>query len=481
MLSVPRSSVTLSAFFLVSAAIIHAMPGAAAGPEDVAVHPSFELVQARPADFRPKVAGMDWLPGGRLALATWQPNEVYVLLGADGPADKMSPRKIADGFADIMGLCVSGDTIFLADQVGIWSLVDKDKDGLPETRSEVGKLPYTGTFHEWSFGLLRKNGRFYTALSVGTNRTGRTLSPQKDNRRGSVISMDDRGALEIVATGLRAPEGLGWGPDGALFATDNQGSWLPASKLIHVVQGRAYGHKIDPPGLYDSLFPSPPAVWLPYGEVSKSPTQPVMAVAGPYQGQMFYGDIASGAVRRVFLDKVGGEWQGGVVRFSAGFEAAVHRLLVGKDGSLWLGGLGNGDQQNWGWRGKRWGLQRLKPNGKETFEIKAARARAGGFEIEFTSRPGSGALDPERWTARRWWYEPTSAYGGPKKDQALCRIVSARPSQDGLRVFLGVEGLEVYHVIHVRLNGVRSQSGSELWTPEFWYTLNSLSTEPFRP
>jgi hypothetical protein len=475
-----RKSALGARLIVILAAVLSAQAPARAGADDE-VHPSFDLTPLRPAGYEPRVAGMDFLPGGRLAIATWRPNEVHVLDGAGGPPSKAAVRKAAGGFTEIMGLCTSGDTIFVADQAAIYRLEDRDRNGLPETKVEIGKLPYTGSFHEWSFGLVRKDGLFYTALSVATTRTGRTLVPQKDPRRGAVVSMDSAGAVEVIATGLRAPEGLGLGPGGSIWATDNQGSWLPASKLIHVEKGRTYGHRIEPAGAYDTLYPTPPAVWLPYGETSKSPTQAVFATAGRYAGQAFYGDIATGAVRRAFVEEVGGAWQGCVMRFSGGFEAAVHRLVPGKDGSLWTGGLGNGDEQNWGWRGRRFGLQRLVPNGKPAFEVHAMRARAGGFEIEFSEPPGPEALKPASYAVKRWWYEPTSAYGGPKKDLAACRVKFVRPSADGKRVFVEIDGLLIHHVIHVRMKGLKSRSGRSNWTPDAWYTLNAFSSRPFAP
>lgn len=446
---------------------------------DDEVHPSFDLVPLRPAGYEPRVSGMGFLPGGRLAIATWRPNEVHILENAGGPPSKASARKAAGGFTEIMGLFTSGDTVFVADQEAVYRLEDRDGNGLPETKVLIGRLPYTGSFHEWSFGLVRRDGLFYTALSVATTRTGRTLVPQKDPRRGSVVSMDSAGRVEVIATGLRAAEGLGLGPDGSIWATDNQGSWLPASKLIRIERGRTYGHRIEPAGAFDSLYPTPPAVWLPYGETSKSPTQAVFATAGRYAGQAFYGDIATGSVRRAFVEEVGGAWQGCVMRFSGGFEAAVHRLLPGKDGSLWTGGLGNGDEHNWGWRGKRFGLQKLVPNGKPVFEAVAMRARSGGFEIEFSEPAGPEALQPGSYEVKRWWYEPTSAYGGPKKNISSCRVKFVRPSADGKRVFLEMDGLMIHHVVHVRMKKLKSKAGRSNWTPDVWYTLNAFSSEPF--
>ena len=447
--------------------------------EEDGVHPGFDLTVIRPKGFEPAVTGMQFLPGGRMAISTWRPNEVYILDGYDGPRSAMKAHKVAAGFKELMGLYAAGDTLYASDQDGIYALTDGNKDGFLESRSRVGGLPFSGVFHEWSFGLVRKGGKFFTALSVGATATGKTLVPQRDSLRGTLVSMAGDGKVEVVAAGLRAPDGLCLGPDSGLFATDNQGSWLPASKFIHVVPGRSYGHHVKPPGRFDEGYPAPPAVWLPYGTVSKSPTQPAYAAAGPYAGQFFVGDIAFGVVRRLFIEKVDGEWQGCALRFSGGFEAGIHRMLAGSDGSLYLGGLGNGDLQNWGWREKRFGLQRLKPNGKNVFEILSVRARKGGFELAFSSPPGPEALEPARYRGRQWWYEPTDAYGGPEMDVSPVPIKAVRASGDGSRVFLEMGGLRPQQVVHVHLEGVKSKACEALWTPDFWYTLNAFSGQEF--
>ncbi len=449
--------------------------------EESLVHPGFDLSVIRPKGFEPPISGMEFLPGGRMALSTWRPSELWILSGYAGPYRDIKVRKAATGFKELMGLCLADDTLFAADQDGIYALSDKDGDGLPETRSLVDSLPFTGSFHEWSFGLARKQGRFFTALSVAATSTGKTLVPQKDGRRGSLVSVGRDGGLDIVATGLRAPDGMCLGPDSGLFVTDNQGSWLPASKFIHIVPGRTYGHHTQPPGKFEDGYPAPPAVWLPYGTVSKSPTQPAYATAGPYAGQFFVGDIAFGVVRRIFVETVGGEWQGCVLRFSGGFEAGVHRMLAGPDGSLYLGGLGNGDMQNWGWHERKFGLQRMKPNGKPVFEILSARIRKGGFEVTFSSPPGPEAMQPARYRAKQWWYEPTEAYGGPEKDISALPVKSVRVSRDGMRYFLELPGMRPQQVAHVHLDGIKSRDGKDLWTPDFWYTMNAFSTREFAP
>jgi hypothetical protein len=475
-----RSEVKYVPLLAALAAVSAATCLAAQNPEE-RIHPGFSMEEVHPDYFQPKVTGMDFLSDGRMVVSTWKPNEVYLLKGINGPRNKIEFRKIADGLKEVMGVCVVHDTIYLADQDAILSLSAADKDGTTWKKAKVAGLPFTNEFHEWSFGLVKKGGRFYTGLSVAASATGATLVPQKNRLRGSFVSVDANGTLDTVASGLRAPDGLCMGPDSELFVTDNQGSWLPASKLIHIVQGRTYGHHIKPAGAFEDGYPFPPAVWLPYGEASRSPTQPVYLEGGPYAGQFLYGDIAMGTVRRVFIEKIEGEYQGCVLRFSGGVEAGVHRMIAAKDGSIYLGGLGNGDQQDWGWNGKLFGLQRLKPNGHPVFEIKAMRSRPGGFELEFTQPVNKQALETKSYSMERWWYEPTAAYGGPKQDVTQLRIASVKPSSDGKRVFVEVDGLLPQQVFHLRLNGVRSDKGEESWTPESWYTLNNFSKEAFRP
>src|SRR5262245_60262056 len=98
---------------------------------------------------------------------------------------------------------------------------------------------------------------------------------------------------------------------------------------------------------------------------------------------MIFGDVTYGGLQRAFLEKINGQYQGAVFRMTQGLEMGVLRLSQGPDGALYVGGLGAGG--NWGQEGKlTYGLQKLTPNGATAFEMKAMRAIADGFEIEYT-------------------------------------------------------------------------------------------------
>ena len=54
---------------------------------------------------------------------------------------------------------------------------------------------------------------------------------------GSVIKVSPDGKREVHCTGFRTPNGMGIMPDGRVTVSDNQGSWMPASKVSLCKQG----------------------------------------------------------------------------------------------------------------------------------------------------------------------------------------------------------------------------------------------------
>ncbi len=442
------------------------------------VHPGYDLSQARPETFTPRVGGMDFLPDGRLVVSTWDPSGgVYVLDGVQsGDPQKITVKLIAAGLAEPLGLKVVGKDIYVLQKQELTKLIDHDGDEMiDEYYTFCNDWRVSANFHEFAFGLAEKDGYLWGTLATAIEPGGASTQPQIPDR-GKVmkISLAD-GHREFVAQGLRTPNGIGIGVDGELFVADNQGDWLPASKIVHVKEGAWYGSRsVDfegTAGLKEAL----PVVWLPQDEIGNSPSTPLYLKDGPYAGQMVHGEVTHGGIKRVFVEKIKGAYQGCVFRFTQGLEAGVNRLVWGPDGALYIGGIGN--PGNWGQTGKLWyGLQRLKYNGKPTFEMLAVRARSDGMEIEFTEplQPGDG-WDRGAYLVKQWWYKPTENYGGPKLDEEELDIRSVSVSQDRRRVFLELEDIQENHVVYIRLRAhFISENGHELWSTEGWYTLNQI-------
>jgi len=448
------------------------------------VHPSFTLTDLRPNGFEPKVTGMDWLPDGRLVISTWGESnqtagEVYILANTGGSTapGRVTTKKIAGNLKEPMGLKVVDGVVYVSEKQRLTKLVDTNGDEVADRYDTVATWPFGNNFHEFAFGLLYRDGYFYLNLSVSINYGGATTDPQPAPNRGTTIKVHkDTGQVSYLAGGLRTPHGIGWGPDNDVFITDNQGGWLPSSKLLHVKQGRFFNHHMNPAGPFDSAPPTAPVLWMPQNEIANSPSTPLLLPTGIYAGQFVIGDVTYGGLQRAFVEKVNGEYQGALFRLTQGLEAGVTEVNLGPDGAIYVGGLGASG--NWGQTGKlKHGLQKLTPNGTSTFDIRAMRATATGFEMEYT-QPVSAATATSlasRYTVKQWRYEPTASYGGPKLDQETLTVTSATLSADGKKVNLVVGGRKPGRVVYVRSpRPFTSANGQSLWSTEAWYTLNAI-------
>ena len=304
----------------------------------------------------------------------------------------------------------------------------------------------------------------------------RLMSHEKQHPdRGRTIRISKDGTHEWINYGLRTPNGIGLGVDDELFVTDNQGEWTPANKLIHVKQGEFLGMMWGlPDGSESTPAIAPPAIWLPENEIGNSPTEPILVHNGVYKGQMLHGDVTHGGIKRDFLEKINGQYQGAVFRFTQGLEAGVNRLAWGPDSALYIGGVGM--VGGWSWKENQYGLQKIKYNGKPTFEMLAIRAKPRGFEIEFTlPLKGDQKITPQDFLIQQWRYLGTSGYGGPKIDLTDLRINDFKLSDDRKRLYLELTGLKKEHVIYFMIpDDLRGENDLPLWSNEAWYTLNNI-------
>ncbi|NND70543.1 MAG: DUF1080 domain-containing protein, partial [Rhodothermales bacterium] len=453
------------------------------------VHPAFNLATIRPGSFEPRVGGMDFLSDGRLVICTWDADgAVYILENVlTGSGDDVRVKRIGEGLAEPLGLKVVDDEIYVLQKQELTKLIDYNGDDLiDEYRTISNDWGVTANFHEFAFGLVFKDDHFYATLATAIEPGGASSSPQEYDR-GRVVKIAMDGAVEFVASGLRTPNGIGIGVDDEIFVTDNQGDWLPSSKMVHVVSGAFYGNRsVDPNGT-TGVEDTPPVVWMPQDEIGNSPSQPAKLVHGPYAGQMIYGEVTHGGLKRVFVEQIDGTYQGALFRFTQGLEAGINRVVTGPNESIYVGGIGSAG--NWGQIGKKkHGLQRLDYTGNVPFEMLAVRVKTNGFEIEFTGPlPDGVGSSPVDYDVEHWRYVPTSSYGGPKVDHEKLDVISATVGNDRTTVFLEIPGMDEGRIVYLHLAGPFASTDNErLWTTEAWYTLNKIpesnyGTVQYRP
>lgn len=471
-----------------------------------AVHPGWRAETIHPDSFQPMVGCLALLPDGRLLVGTFEPkNNGVVLSEPNGTIWALSNldasdrneivvEKFADGFYHPLGMCVVNGDLYIAQRDEITRMRDADADGVYETRERFASGWTSDNYHHFTFGFGHHDGFLYATLSasigVGQDEifsgTMRGINGPAPAHRGTLMKIAlDTGEIEYVCGGLRAPNAVLATPDGRVLVGDNQGAWMPASKVNVMLPGHFYGHYNETrvkttrypeggvPSLYSDQPLTPPALWLPQNECANSPTAFLLIPHGPFAGQLYIGELKMGGIRRAFLEEVNGVTQGAVFRFTQGLEAGVNRLLWGPGGEIYVGCIGERD--TWSWRGTRTGLQRLVPvRGAGTFEYHSIAATPEGFEIRFTRPADREQLhDPATYQIRQWRYVPTPDYGGPKVDEEALAVTETRVSASGLSARLTVPGLKPGRCVFIRTD-VKSATGEPIWSPDAWYTLNEI-------
>ncbi len=443
-------------------------------PKLVSLHPSLNIESLTPEGFEPKVGGMDFRSDGKLVLASWDLDGAVFLVDPAAPVEERV-RRIAEGLHEPLGLTIVDDRIFVLQKQELTELVDTNGDEvIDEYRVVSYDWPTTSNFHSFAFGLEHRGDSFFFLLSICVLPGGASC-PEQMPTQGKLMRIDADGGAHVFASGFRTPNGIATGPGDSFYVTDNQGDWLPASKLVRVDEGGFYGSRAVPGEGVMTVEEIPPDVWLPQDEVGNSPTQPMQLKDGPYAGQWVFGDVYNGGIKRVFLEDVGGRPQGAAFHFSAGFQAGVNRLLHGPDGAIYVGEVGS--RPNWGEHGKLWhGLERLTWAGNNAFEMHSMQARAGGFTIRLTQPLADGIeLSPADFLVKQWFYYPNEQYGGPKYDETVLSVTDVALADDRRTIHLGIPGLEAGYVVYLRLDDrLRSTAGDSLWTAEAWYTLNAI-------
>lgn len=444
-----------------------------------------------PESVKLEVGGLDVLPDphgpGRPILCTRR-GEVYIVDNAyDLPPLKAQCRLFASGLQEPLGLRVrppaspGATTIALVQRTELTEITDSDSVGAADVfRTICDRWRVSGNYHEYAFGpKYDRDGNAWVTLNLA-HTGGETVMGATIPTRGWIVKISPAGEMTKVADGIRSPDGIGMGPDGEMFYTDNQGDFVATNKLCHVKQGAFYGHQASlkfrddyGPDWKKDGKPVPeitwPAVWFPYKKMGQSTSDFALdetgGAFGPFAGQLFAGDQTYAEMYRVFLEKVTGpdgvtEYQGACFPFKKGFCSGLHRITFAPAdasgrASLWVGMTDRG----WGSTGpKRDGLQRLVWTGAVPFEILRMRVQPDGFALDFTADLGPDATDLSHYRMTSYTYDYHPDYGSAETDPQEVQITGA--TLDGARtVRLHVDKLRfggMGYVHELRVQGLAS-------------------------
>jgi len=432
--------------------------------------------------------GFDFFPDGRAAVCTFH-GDVWIVSGIDEKLEKLTWRRFATGLFQPLGLKVVGGKIYVTGRDQITRLHDLNDDGEADYYENFNNdTVVTPNYHEFCLDLQTdKAGNFYYAK--GSPWTPDVKSPHQ----GTMLKVSKDGSkLEIFATGLRAPNGAGMGPHDELTVSDNQGHWMPASKLNLVRKGGFYGmtpaahremtlHRngtnitLDPsdPKLraslkippFDKDAPIPdnydqPICWLPMNMDNSSGGQ-VWATSskwGPLKDHMLFMSYGRGTLFHVMTEEVGGVTQAGMVKFPLKFQTGLMRGRVNpKDGQVYVSGL-----RGWQTDGtKEGGLYRVRYTGKPVHTPLELHALKDGLQIKFTGElDAASATDLANYAVEQWNYTYSGNYGSPElsaadpkqKKHDKVEIKSARITNDKKTVLLEIPGLQPVNQMKIKMN-----------------------------
>lgn len=436
-----------------------------------------------------EVGGMDFDPDGALWLSTRR-GQVWRVAEPLGDPAASAWTLFAEGLYEGLGLNWHQGRLLVLQRGELSELLDLDGDGrCDEIRAITQAWGMTGNYHEFAFGLPDDaDGNLWMSLNVGFWSPewwhGISAAPW----RGWILRVTPDGEVTPWASGARSPCGLGIGPAGELFYTDNQGDWMPSSPIFHVERGDWFGHPASLRWTADygngEMIPSstepaarerkPAAVWIPY-EWSRSTANLFLDRGGfgPFAGQMIVGELTNGMLLRADLEQVQGQWQGVVwpLRREIG---SICRIAQADDGSVFCGFTNRG----WGGLSPGHGLARVRFSGATPFEVLTARATSDGFRLRFTAPVDPATLTAASARVTQYDYFDWWDYGSPQQNLTPRAVVAWAPDADGMGAVLRVLGLEPAMCAEVVLDGVRAADGRPLLHPVFHATLNQLPGRP---
>ncbi len=435
-------------------------------------------------------------------------------------------RKFASGLHEPLGLAFKNGSLYAAQRGELTKMTDTDGDRIADEYETVYAWPLSTHYHEYSFGpALAPDNSFFVSMNVAFGSEEWWRGESRVPWRGWMLNITEDGKMTPWATGMRSPAGNGI-IDGELFYTDNQGDWIGSGGLWHVPKGAFIAHPAglkwakepnspinftaeefyanidkrqvrvngryvkpsnieneeDPDFTYEMKEKFPqlqlPAVILPHGIMGISNAQFVVDKTGgkfgPFEGQVFVGDQGQSKVMRIVLEKVNGQYQGVAFDFRSGFQSGAMRMDYDQNGNLFVGETNRG----WGSAGTtNAGLQYVTWTGKMPFEMKSVKAKADGFEIEFTKPVDKNtANDLDSYIGKSYIYKYHPVYGSPQTNVEEAKIKGVKVSEDGMKVRVVMDNLRQYYVHEFLLEGIRDLDGNSVLHPTFYYTLNNIPT-----
>ncbi len=436
-----------------------------------------------------RTSALDFFPDGRMAVATTG-GDVWIVSGIDDDLLHLRWKRFAGGLYEPFGIKIVDGTIYVTCKDRLTRLKDLNDDGEADFYESFSADTDVSTFfHAFNFDLQTDSeGNFYYAKCGQF--TDYVLP-------GAIIKVSPDGKKQsVVCTGLRTPNGLGILPDDRLTVSDNQGTWMPASKINLVKQDGFYGYvqtsgnkswapdggkinhkKVVPPATFDQ-----PMIWMPQDVDNSSGGQLWVEDKrwGPIAGRLLHTSFGKGWMFYVMMQEVNGLTQAAIVRLPHDFVTGIMRGRVNPvDGQVYVTGLnGWNDNGRPGLEDK--GIQRIRYTGQELRMITDCQVLSDGLKVTFNFPLDSEtASNLSSYVAKQWNYRWSSSYGSdmynPETGEVGTQelgISQVKLSNDQHSIEIHLPNIKPVNQLHLRLN-VKDAKGIP-FNEEVYWTINAV-------
>ena len=414
-----------------------------------------------------RFGGFDFLDEDSAALCSWN-GDVWVVRGLKGDWKTLKWQRIASGLFETLGLKVVDGKIFVNGRDQITELIDLNGDGETDHFKVFNRdMVVSENFHEFSFDLQTdKGGNFYISKAAPVRGGGRGFDRILPNHGTIMKFTPDGSRMEVIATGLRAPGGLGVGPNGEITTGENEGTNQPCCK-INYMKGdvpKFFGTEASRQFLTGAEY-TEPLCYLPMAVDNSGGSQvwvPEGARFGIAPGTLLHLSYGQSSVYQVLPVPRGEGLQGGVVKLPITLQSSAMRARFQEDGSLYVLGF-RGWQTN---AATECAFQRVRHNEGVTVPVPTKLAYTDtGIRLTFPVKLDKElAEDVSSYGAERWNYVRGPQYGSGEfsvdhpdkaaekaalekesKDHHVhdtVEIESARLLADGQTVEIGLAGMK---------------------------------------
>ena len=352
--------------------------------------------------------------GDRAAACTWD-GDVWLLSGLK-EFQNITWKRFASGLFEPLGLKIVNDIIHLNCRDGIWQVHDLNDDNEADHYQVFNyDVLITNNFHEFSFGLeTDSEGNFYFAKAAPVRAGGRNFEKILAHN-GTVLKLSPDGKnLSVVGTGLRAPGGIGVGPNGELTTGENEGTWQPCCKINYFTQEQRpafLGTEPARQGVPTDFHE--PLCYLPMTVDNSGGGQvwvPENAKLGLKPHELLHLSYGQSSIYRVLSQEIdNGGIQGGVIKLPIKLSSSAQRATFHPDGSMYVVGM-RGWQTN---AAQEAGIQRVRyKEGVPLLLPEAMNVSGNKLTLTFdTELDEELATDPESFALKRWKYIRGPQYG----------------------------------------------------------------------